>query len=267
VGETLQLTARDLELLSFAAEHRLVLAAHVQALLATSTVAVDARLRSLARAGYLSKQIVFHRQPPCYQITVAGLGAIESRFSKPRLAHEFYAHDVGVAWLWLAARAGMWGPMREVISERGMRSADASRGGAGAPRDPLGVRLGGVGPGGKPRLHYPDLLLVTPAAHRIALELELTSKSRGRREKILAGYAADGRIDAVVYLVEHRSTGRSVEAGARRFGIEHLVQVQEVRWGASGKPGAGTARAVEPARHRGDRDRGRSQALRGAPAR
>ena len=36
-----------------------------------------------------------------------------------------YWHDVGAAWLWLAARNGAFGPMREVLAERVMRSRDA----------------------------------------------------------------------------------------------------------------------------------------------
>jgi hypothetical protein len=232
----LQLTARDLELLSFVAEHRLVLADHVQALLEASAGASDPRLRSLTNAGYLAKEAVFHRQPPCYHITRKGLAAIGSAYSEPRIDLSCYAHDVGIAWLWLAARSGVWGPTREIISERQLRSHDAAPDRTG---EPMGVRLGGLGPRGKPRLHYPDLLLITLGDHRVALELELTSKPRGRREKILAGYAADSRIDALVYLVEHSSTGRSVEATARRFGIENLLEVQEIRWGAGGKPGRG----------------------------
>ena len=62
----------------------------------------------------------------------------------------------------------------------------------------------------------------------MAFELELSTKEVVRRERILAGYAADRRIDAVVYLVEHRSVGRAIERSAARMGISHLVRVQRV---------------------------------------
>jgi hypothetical protein len=102
--------------------------------------------------------------------------------------------------------------------------------------DPFGVRLGGVGPGGRARLHYPDLLLVGPGGRRIALELELTSKGRARRERILAGYAADGRVDSVLYLVDRAATGRALRTSAARLGIGTRVQVRAARWDDGRRP-------------------------------
>jgi hypothetical protein len=220
------LTDRDHELLSFVAEHRLVLSIHVQALLGTSGAATSARLRALARDGFLTYTRVFHGEPACCQIRRKGLAAIGSDLPPPRIDLACYRHDVGAAWLWLAARSGTFGPIRQVLGERRLRSTD------GAPDrrgEPHGVRLGGVGPHGRERLHYPDLLLITPAGGRIALELELSSKGRTRREKILAGYASDSRIDAVLYLVEDPSIARSIKDSARRLGISDRVHVQRVR--------------------------------------
>ena len=130
---------------------------------------------------------------------------------------------------------GAFGPIREVISERVLRSHDPS---GDREDEPFGVRLGGVGPRGRERLHYPDLLLITPDGRRIAVELELTSKGRTRREKILAGYAADPRIDAVLYLVEKRSLRRALEASAARIGGADRVHVRYFRWGDRGRAGA-----------------------------
>ncbi len=93
----------------------------------------------------------------------------------------------------------------------------------------MGVRLGGTGPGGRERLHYPDLLLVTPDGRRIAVELELSAKGTARREKILAGYGADARIDAVLYLVDRPVLATAIRSSARRLGISHHVHVQWVR--------------------------------------
>ena len=79
--------------------------------------------------------------------------------------------------------------------------------------DPFGVRLGGVGPGGRERLHYPDLLLARARRARgRGRARAVAARARTRREKILGGYAADARIDAVVYLV---STGASALARRR----------------------------------------------------
>jgi hypothetical protein len=222
-----RLTPRDLELLAFIALHRIVLPEHVAELLEVSEATATKRLLALQRAGYLTKGRVFDRQPTFLQTSRPGLDVIGSRLPVPKFDVRAYKHDVGVAWLWLAARSGSLGAVREVISERQLRSHDTS---ADGHVRPLAVRLGGTGRNGRDRLHYPDLLLVTVGGKRIALELELTGKGRFRREKILSGYAADARIDGVVYLVENASMARAIAGSARTLGISDRVRVQYVRY-------------------------------------
>lgn len=230
-----RITDRDRTLLAFVAEHRIVLASHVQTLLGVSANAADVRLRSLSRAGMLDSERFFHGQPRCYWIVRKGLELVGSRLPAPRVDLRAYQHDIGLAWLWLAAHGGAFGPLRNVVSERRMRSSDATEAHsartAGIATDPFAVRLGGVGAGGRERLHYPDLLLIDRNGRRAAVELELTSKTRARRERILAGYAAERRIDAVLYLVDNRSVARGIEASAARLSSSALVHVQWVRWG------------------------------------
>jgi hypothetical protein len=195
-------------------------------------------VRALSRAGFLCAHRPFQRGPACYQITRKGLDAVTSELGAPRtLDLRSYEHEIGAGWLWLAARSGTFGPLSEVLGERRLRSEDAR-----AERDgpPHGVRLGGVGSGGRERLHYPDLLLVTSQGRRIGVELELSSKGRTRREKILAGYGADARIDAVLYLVRDRRIGRSIQQSARRVGLGALVHVQVVKLAAVRPPAAGS---------------------------
>jgi hypothetical protein len=225
-----RLTPRDLELLSFASEHRIVLASHVQELFGTSAQSAYSRLRRLTACGYLVHRRVFDGQPGCYQIKRQGLSAIGSGYVPPRLDLSRYSHDVGLAWLWLAASGGAFGSLREIVSERRMRSLDAVRGGGSIP---LGVRLGGHGPRGGERLHYPDLLLVAPGGQQIAVELELNGKGKAKRAVILAGYAADRRIATVLYLTHRVWIGNAVAASAKALGVDRLVQVQRFRWGTA----------------------------------
>jgi hypothetical protein len=222
-----------------AAEHRLILPAHAQTLLGVSYSAAISRLRSLSSAGYLAAHRVFSGAPASYQITRTGLAVVQSRLPRPQLDLRAYAHDVGVAWLWLAAQAGTFGPLGDVVSERAMRSRDGRRE-ADSTIEPFGVRLGGAGPNGRERLHYPDLLLVTPDGRRIAVELELSAKGGTRREKILAGYGSDPRFDAVLYLVDQPALARAIRTSARRLGITHLVHVQRVRQPEGARVGRGT---------------------------
>jgi hypothetical protein len=242
---------QDLTLLWFLAEHKFVLPDHAAALLGVKAETAEARLARLVKAGYARKEPLFRTQPVMHLIARDGLRVIGSALPTPRIDVRSYEHDVGVAWLWIAARAGTFGPLREILGERRLRSHDGapdrSPDALDPPPEPLAVKLGGIGPRGGERLHYPDLLLRTADGRRIALELELSSKGRVRLEKILAGYAADPRIDGVVYLVENATVARSVQAAARRLGISSLVHVQRVRSSVSSPAAAralGTGRTA-----------------------
>lgn len=210
-------------MLAFAAEHRLILAAQVGVLLGTSAEAARTRLHALCNDEYLRCERRVPG-PACYLIERPGLAAVGSRLPRPRgVDPAGYEHDRGLAWLWLAAERGVFGTLDGVISERHMRSHD---GRVQEPSQPLGVRLAGVGPRGGVRRHYPDLLLRCATGHQVAVELELTTKSRAHREKILGGYALESRIDAVLYLVRDKSVGRAIERSAAAVGISPMVIVQ-----------------------------------------
>jgi hypothetical protein len=202
-----------------------VLSSHIAAMLGVSTRTANGRLRALRSAGLLRA-----REAPfgsaCHQVTARGLRLVGSRLPGPRFDLATYWHDVGVAWLWLAARRGAFGDLSGVVSERRMRSSD----GADPSADPFGVRLGGYGAGGRARLHYPDLLLQTGGGQRVAVELELSGKKRTHREAILSGYGFDRRIDAVVYFVDDPAVARAVRASVRRRGLESLVHVRRFEW-------------------------------------
>jgi hypothetical protein len=228
VGQ-LQITARDRQILAVAAEHRFVLAAQLALLLGIAERAAAERMRALGDEGYLSVTKTFRDEPPIHQVTTAGLRAIGSDLPRPRPVNlSNYRHDAGLAWLTVGAARGMFGPLREIVGERRMRSEDLRGDG---PATTHGVRIGGAGHDGRPRLHYPDLVLVTDAGHRVAVELELSTKGRQRRERILGAYGADRRVDAVLYLVDHPSRRRAIERSVRRLGLTDLVRVQPVRLG------------------------------------
>lgn len=242
----IRITDRDRELLAFLARHRVVQAGHVATLLGVTDGRARAILTRLTDGRYVRRETVFAGQAACYRIRRKGIDVLGGGLPTPGLDLRSYEHDLGLAWLWLAARGGTFGPLRDVVSERQLRSHDEA---PERTEPPLAVRLGGFGPGGRERLHYPDLLLVRPDGRRIALELELTSKSRPRLERILAGYGSDPRIDAVLYLVANGRIARAVIAAASRLGLSDLVHVQRVRVDSHAK-GAGSGRARErvPAR-------------------
>lgn len=205
-----------------------MLAAHAQALLGISARAAARRLRVLADSGFMrsDRQLAGRGW---YQIDRDGLAAIGSSLSRPRdVDLASYEHDIGLAWLWLAADRGALGATRAIVSERQMRSADRRAERFSAP---YGVRVPGAGPRGGERRHYPDLLLETGSGHRVAVELELSSKSPRRREEILGGYAIDARFDAVLYLVDRPEVGRAIERSVAVLGLSDLIHVQRVAFG------------------------------------
>lgn len=235
--ERTSLDEDDLAILRLLAEHRVSTAAHVQALLGCGSRHAGRRLGVLARHGLIRTERIFAREAPAAWITRAGLGTVASRLPPPRLDLKGYRHDLGVAWLWLAAGEGAFGELRGELSERSMRSHDRR---LDATQRPIGV---GIGPAGT--RHYPDLLLETAGGHRVAVELELTAKSRRRLDRIMLGYACDARFDAVLYLCPPGSIRSAVEAAARRAGIAELVHVQML---APGSPQGAPDPAATPVR-------------------
>jgi len=121
----IETSARDQVLLSFIAEQRFVLTEHVQALLRISRSAANKRLRGLRSARLLIRDPGTYRLP-YHAITRRGLAQIDSDLPPPRPDSSVYWHDIGVAWIWLAARAGKFGPLEEIVSERTMRSHDGA---------------------------------------------------------------------------------------------------------------------------------------------
>jgi hypothetical protein len=238
-------TERDREILAFAAEHRIILAAHIQTLLDVSTSVAYRRLAGLSALGLLKHAQVLHEQPSWYRITRPGLALISSDLPPPRFDLRCHEHDIGVAWLWLAASRHAFGRPERMVSEREMRSHDGAAArppaleghGAGGPLTdegtalagddglPFGVRLAGLGPRGRVGLHYPDLLLIGAAGNRVAIELELSAKGNRRLDSILTAYGADRRITAVLYVAQKPGIRRAVQAAASRLGICDLVHV------------------------------------------
>ena len=71
--------------------------------------------------------------------------------------------------------------------------------------------------------------MVDRRARRLAVELEITSKEAAKRERILAGYAADPRIAKVLYVVYEPSVARALTASVSRLGLGTLVSIHRVR--------------------------------------
>lgn len=227
------LTDADLAVLGPLAENRFLIAAQLAALLDVSEAAAARRLRRLRDAGLVSFGPLPDRGGQFVATaTRAGLRRIGAAANETRLDRVNYRHDLDVGWLWLAARAGAFGPLTRIVTDRQMRGADGAR--TRAPdleppnAIPHGIGLGLLGPRGQIQRHYPDLLLRTASGHEVAIELELTRKSTRRVERIMTAYASDARIDAVLYLVPSAAIASAVADAAARVGVSELVHVQRL---------------------------------------
>jgi hypothetical protein len=220
-----QITGRDRELLSLLAEHRVMVLPQLAAGTGISVRTTDARLRQLAEQRLIGFDAIFREQPAAAWITRRGLDLIESRLPPATIDLKGYRHDVGVGWIWLAARGGAFGAIGAMVSEREMRSHDLR---SDRTAEPFGVALGGLDSYGRMTRHYPDLLLTTTDGARVALELELTSKTARRLDTIMRGYAGDGRIDRAIYLVPTAPLERLVCAAVTRAAIADLVRVERL---------------------------------------
>jgi DNA-binding Lrp family transcriptional regulator len=251
------LTDRDRCVLALLAEHRVlhedILAAH----LGVSRGTAVRRIRRLAAAGSVRTAIVRTGAPAAVWVTRPGLQAIGSRLPAPVPDLRSYRHDIGVGWLWLAARRGAYGELRAIVSERAMRSHDTrlDREGDGEmPRFAAGLE--GLRSANRRGRHYPDLLLRMQAGHDVAIELELTRKSPRRLEAIMRAYASDPRFAGVVYLLGAPELRAGVELAALRAGAGELIRVCTIgRGGIAGagdpaRGGGGRALALDAAGHR-----------------
>lgn len=229
-----RLTVRDRELLRFIAGHPFVLACHVQELLGVDRAVAYRRLSGLINAGLLAHRRIFHAEPGVFQITPGGLGLIDSSLREPRLDLRSYRHDVGVGWLWLMARAGRFGSAEAVVSERELRGGyERARARRLDPLDPdpvlgepAGLTVDLDATAARQQLHHPDILVCRPGGRRVALELELSLKSRARLERILLAYSLAPELEQVVYLTDSRAVSRALTAAVEAFALDGLVWVR-----------------------------------------
>jgi hypothetical protein len=238
----------DLRLLRFAAEHHVIVAAQAAVLLGVRQSTARSRLtrlRGLGLLGACGSPVPWTRLD---RITARGLRAIASPLSPPRAQTQSPRHDLGLGWLWLAARAGAFGPLAQLHSERSIRAAEGRPVAVGERGDdapllavrPVGSARGGFGSASVAFAHIPDLVAVSAGGRRIAFELELSPKRAGRLEQILMAYIGDRRYDLVVYLTDDPRILLGVRTAARRLGCEGIVRVAQVRMpGALDRRGVG----------------------------
>ncbi len=217
-----RLTEAELSVLGPLAEHRVLTLPQVRLLHPAATATLISRLND---AGLIGMARIFDGLPAAVSVSAGGLRALGSMLKPtPRPNLNQYRHELGVGWLWLAARAGRYGALERLTTERRMRSEDASAQ-ASEQTPAWGIGLGVLGRYGRPRLHYPDLLLDTAGGHRVAMELELSAKSSLQLAQVMSAYASDSRLDHVLYLADGARVASRIRDAAGSAGIADRVHV------------------------------------------
>jgi hypothetical protein len=214
----------DRQLLAFAAVHPFVLADHALEFLGVDRRTVEHRLATLEQARLLRSERLRAGWPALIRITASGLATIDSRLPVPTLPPAGLRKQIGLVWLWLAARRGALGECDRVLSTREQRGLDhAAKNTVGSERPTLfgsGDRTYGLA-----ELRYPDLMLVA-GADRVAVHLQLASPRPGDLDTLLQAYGSEPLIGAALFLVENRVIGEAVETRAQTLGLARLVHVQ-----------------------------------------
>ena len=211
--------ARDRELVRFIGRHGAVAIPHVMAATGVGRTAAYRRAAACIERGLLERLDLLRDEPSLLRATreglrYAGLGLPVAVISPGSVDH----------WLRCATTALLLGERYghdQVLGERELRAAERIEG-----RPIASARLGEL-PGGAPRLHRPDLVLLG-AERPVAIEVELTPKAPRRLEQLIRAWRRASWVAEVRYLCEPGQTRRAVERAVQKTRAEGRIRIEEV---------------------------------------
>jgi hypothetical protein len=162
------LTERDKEIIKLINRFGYLTAAQVSKLMKMSKRMTYLRLQKMVQQKYLNYRRVLHGQAGIYRCSERGLEEIEAELGRfpirlQTLPHNLAVADVAAALLERYSDA-LWITERELRREAGQR---------------FGVGL---------NIHVPDGVLVLSSGEKIAIEMELTTKTKATLGKVLRDY-------------------------------------------------------------------------------
>jgi hypothetical protein len=209
---------KDHELVNFVGRHGVVCIEHVMATLGVRRAQAYRRVATLIEAGLLERLDLLSAEPSLLRATrdglrFAGLGLPLAMVSPGEVDH--YLRCASTALL-LAERYGE----ERILTERELAFLER------VEEHPIAsARLGEL-PSGAPRLHCPDLAILTED-RPIAIEVELTPKAPHRLKEIVRAWRRAGWVAEVHYHCAPGVTRRAVERAIAKTHASERVFVCE----------------------------------------
>ena len=209
---------RDRELVRFVGAHGAVAIKHVMAAMGVGRTAAYRRVAVCVEAGLLERLDLLRGMPSVLRATAsglrfAGLGLRVAAVSPGSVDHWLRCASTAIL---LSAEFGA----DAILSERELRQLEEVEG-----RAVFSAKVGEL-PSGGPRLHRPDLAVLT-SERPLAIEVELTPKAPRRLEALIRAWRRTERVGEVRYYCEPGPTRRAVEQAVARTRAAHRVSILE----------------------------------------
>lgn len=212
------LTARDREIVKWIGRQGVVRAEHVMTRFSIGRTATYRRLHELVDYGLVRHHRLLYNDGGLLTATAEGLRWAElHRLNPARISLALVPHMIASAAL--AAELEPRLVHETLLSDREHRAAENAAG------RPVASAILAPDRPDRARLHRPDFALVRADGERVvAIEIELTLKTKTRLERILRGYLRNRNVASVRYYAPPQ-IGEAVRRAARTSGADRLLEI------------------------------------------
>lgn len=212
------LTERDITILEWIGRQGTVRTEHVMSRFGMGRTATYRRVAELVDYGLLRRHRVLYNDGGLLTATAEGLRAAGLHQLRPaRIALAQVRHMVISAGL--AAQLELQLTDQKLLTDREHRAAENATG------QPFGSAITGPFNNGLGRLHRPDFVLTSNGGEQlVAIEIELTLKTRARIERILRGYLRNRKVAEIRYYAP-QPVAEAVKRAARATGTDSILEL------------------------------------------
>ena len=195
---------RDAKVLQWVNGFGFASADQIKEFMGVGSTAAYVRIKKLVEGGYLTRERILHGQARIHKVTKKGVLASGdavlplSYVNLGTFRHDFMLVDLGL--MLEKETGGSFMPDRRIRHNEG---------------------LSGVGQLG----HVADGYLHIGEENPIAVELELSVKSRARIQSIIDGYGGNLAVKEVWYYTDNKEVARAIEKSAKGFSFIKVRQI------------------------------------------